>query len=101
MARLTTRGLNPIQLAIVYKRVLEATKGTPESKDREAMKRVIKEEYRRMYPNSYMPKDDKDETLIAIYTNYGMIEDLAESLGLQGIESILECIRRGSEKGKD
>lgn len=99
MKRLMSKGLNPMQLAIVYKQVLEATKGTEASKDREAMKRIIKEEYHKLYPNSYMPVDDKEDTMSSIFNNYGRVEELAISLGLSSIDEVLACMAKGANKG--
>ena len=98
MKRLMSKGLNPMQLAIVYKKVLQLVEGTEIANNREMMKKVIKEEYHKMYPNSFMPIDEKESTLSEIYNNYGAIEELANSLGIQDMGSLLECIRKGASK---
>ena len=100
MKKLMARSLNPMQLAIVYKQVVELTKGTDVARDREQLKKIIKEEYHKLYPNSFMPIDDKEETLTSIYDNYGRIEECAIALGIKDIDSLLSCIERGAKTPK-
>lgn len=97
MRKLMGKHLNPTQLAIVYKQVVAATNGTNASKDRELLKRIIMEEYEKAFPNSFMPIDNKEDTIISIYTNYGMVEQLANELGIADIEELLKCIKIGFE----
>ena len=95
MRKLMGKHLNPTQLAIVYKQVVAATNGTEASRDRELLKRIIMEEYEKAFPDSYMPIDNKEDTLISIYTNYGRVEQLANELGIADIEELLRCIQIG------
>jgi len=96
MNKLMSKSLNPMQLAIVYKNVVELTQGTEVAKDREQLKKIIKEEYHKLYPHSYMPINDKEETLTSIYNNYGRIEELAIELGIKDIDNLLNCIAMGA-----
>lgn len=98
MNKLMSKSLNPQQLAIVFKQVVEMTNGTPIAKDREKLKNIIKDEYHKQFPNSYMPKDNKEETITEIYNNYGKIEELSIQLGIENIEELLQCIKRGKDK---
>ena len=97
MDRLMTKSLNPMQLAIVYKQVVELTKGTEVAKDREQLKKIIKEEYKKLYPHSFMPKDNKEETVTSIYNNYGRIEECAINLGIESIDELLSIIENGAK----
>ena len=97
MQKLMAKSLNPMQLALVYKQVVELTQGTDIAKDREKLKQIIKEEYHKMYPHSFMPIDDTEETLTSIYNNYGRIEELANTLGIKDIDTLLNCIEKGAK----
>lgn len=101
MRRLTSRGLNPTQLARAYSNVLELTSGTEIAKDKERIKEILKEEYAKMFPNSFMPIDAKEETITSIYNSWGMVEELACSLGLGSLEDILNAIKNGAKSGND
>lgn len=95
MQRLMSKSLNPMQLAIVYKHVVELTQGTDVAKDREQLKKIIKEEYNKLYPHSFMPIDDKEDTITSIYNNYGRIEECAIYFGIETIDELLDVIERG------
>lgn len=97
MKKLMSQNLNPMQLAIVYKQIVKLTEGTDVAKDREQLKKIIKEEYHKLYPYSYMPIDDKEDTLTSIYNNYGRIEELAIKLGIEDIDTLLNCIKKGAK----
>ena len=100
MTKLMTTGLNPMQLAKVYRDVVLATKDLPISKDREKIKQIIKEEYKKQYPFSFMPKDDNEQTITTIYNNYGRIEQLSNQLGIENIEDLLKVIAKGAKPTK-
>jgi len=95
MQRLMSKSLNPMQLALVYKQVVELTQGTDVAKDREQLKKIIKEEYHKLYPHSFMPIDDKEGTLTSIYNNYGRIEECAIHFGIETIDELLDVIEKG------
>lgn len=101
MRRLTGRGLNPTQLAKAYRNVLELTSGTEIAKDKEKIKAILKEEYAKMFPNSFMPIDAKEETIASIYNSWGMVEELACSLGLGSLEDVLNAIKNGAKSEND
>lgn len=96
MERLMVRGLNPMQLANAYRCMLRETNGMAISHDREGLVRILREEYDRLYPDSFMPRDAREETVTSIYNNYGRIEECAVSLGIDSIDGIVEAMRRGA-----